>query len=100
MQKVSWILRVFSTGVDVQGVVQYFDVKMLFECALDVEDTGIAKLENFAIVQYNMVVLAGGVARFELGQAVFELVFSNQTGFHEQLDGIVQSCPADLAFGF
>ena len=56
---------------------------------------GIAKLQYLAVVQDDVVVLAGRVTRLVLA-LLTEPVLAHQTRFEQQLNGVVQSRAADF----
>jgi len=80
-------------------VVQHLDVKQLFQCGLDLLDTRVTKLQHFAGVgEDDVVVLLDPIALLVLRHFVAKLVFADEVAINEQIDGIVQRGPTYAVF--
>ena len=73
-----------------------FEFEQFTHHALDLMDPGVAEFDHFATLNAdNMVMLLISIAFFKLGRVFAKLVLGDQVTGDQQLQGIINSRPAD-----
>jgi hypothetical protein len=92
----SFLRQLFAIAIKVQGVICYLKIERFGRHILYLLNTWVAKLEYFAaILTDKVVVLCKFVRPFEMGNVLSELVLGDQFAFKKQLNRVVQCGSTD-----
>jgi hypothetical protein len=76
-------------------MVQYVEMKDIFNGALNILNPGIAEFHHFVALGADQVIVLPSAIRFFVLRKIFtELVFAHQVTFNQQIEGVVNCRPA------